>query len=293
MRQLNSEQVRALGWAAAVSAVRSALEAGAVERAVPRSRFDVPAGHLLLMPAADDRYIGVKLAGVRSAGDGPRITGSYVLLDAASMQPVALLDAAALTAVRTPAVSAMALALVGCTDVRRAVVIGTGVQAAAHAAALAALHPGADVVVVGRSTQRAGDLVRQLLADGAHRARVGALDDAESADVVVTATSSARPVLGLADVRPPCVVVSVGVHEPDRHELSPDLVRGSVVVADDAAEAARSNGNLVLAPGAEVAAGFQDLVHGVGLPNSGLFCVLSAGAAWQDLAVAGAVLDRG
>lgn len=99
--------------AAAADALAAALHGGLDPEAGPqRTAVPVPGGELLLMPAAAGAYAGVKIAGVapgNTARGLPRITGSYLLLDGPTLRPPALLDGAALTALRTPAVSALAL----------------------------------------------------------------------------------------------------------------------------------------------------------------------------------------
>ncbi|MGW2546834.1 ornithine cyclodeaminase family protein, partial [Kitasatospora sp. NPDC001574] len=106
--------------AEAVAAIEQVLLDGLDPEAGPaRSAMPVPAGELLLMPAASAAYTGVKIAGVAPANPAaglPRITGSYLLLDGPTLQPVALLDGAALTALRTPAVTAAALRRLAAPD---------------------------------------------------------------------------------------------------------------------------------------------------------------------------------
>ncbi|MEU2631744.1 ornithine cyclodeaminase family protein, partial [Kitasatospora sp. NPDC007106] len=148
--------------AAAVRALADALAAGLdPETAPPRTAVPVPAGELLLMPAAAGRYAGVKIAGVAPANPDrglPRITGGYLLLDGPTLQPLALLDGAALTALRTPAVTALALDRLAAPDARHLVLFGTGPQAYGHLDALLAVRPLERVTVVGRRPGPAEEL---------------------------------------------------------------------------------------------------------------------------------------
>ncbi|MDV9191329.1 ornithine cyclodeaminase family protein, partial [Streptomyces sp. SR27] len=102
---------RLLGPAAVADVLADALRAGLEPDAQPhRTAVPVPAGELLLMPAAFGSFAGVKIAGVAPGNAAlglPRITGSYLLLDGTDLRPLALLDGAALTELRTPAVSAL------------------------------------------------------------------------------------------------------------------------------------------------------------------------------------------
>ncbi|MEU3574056.1 ornithine cyclodeaminase family protein, partial [Kitasatospora sp. NPDC036755] len=131
------------------------------EAAPARSAVPVPAGELLLMPAAAGPYAGVKIAGVAPANPErglPRITGSYLLLDGPTLQPLALLDGAALTALRTPAVTAAALRRLAVPEAEHLVLFGSGPQAYGHLDALMAVRPLRRLTVVARDPGRAGAL---------------------------------------------------------------------------------------------------------------------------------------
>ncbi|MYT18854.1 ornithine cyclodeaminase family protein, partial [Streptomyces sp. SID7760] len=136
MPQFDAERTAALLTpAAAADALAGVLRAGLDPESCPqRSSVAVPGGgELLLMPAAAGAYAGVKIAGVAPGNPAlglPRITGSYLLLDGPTLRPLALFDGAALTALRTPAVSALALRyLAPAGRPLRLVLFGTGPQA--------------------------------------------------------------------------------------------------------------------------------------------------------------------
>lgn len=108
----------------------------------------------------------------------PVIHGTVILSDASTGRPRALLDAGAITAHRTAAVSGAAIARWGPTDGSdlRVAILGTGVQARSHLTVLAHLLPGADVTLCGRDAARA-----EALAD---EVRSGAFGDfGDSGDV--------------------------------------------------------------------------------------------------------------
>ena len=85
---------------------------GTLPSAPPRSHLDVGRGDLLVMPAwGEELGVGVKLVTVAPANPSsglPLIHGIYVLFDYEALRPLALLDGAALTGIRTAAVSAVA-----------------------------------------------------------------------------------------------------------------------------------------------------------------------------------------
>ncbi len=84
-----------------------------------------------------------------------RIQALYVLFDAATLTPSAVLDGAALTTLRTPAVSAVAIDCLAPQEVSHVVIIGSGPQAVGHAEAILAIRTPTSITVVGRQVERA------------------------------------------------------------------------------------------------------------------------------------------
>ncbi|MER5203514.1 ornithine cyclodeaminase family protein [Streptomyces sp. NPDC002825] len=289
---------RLLTPAAAVDVLADVLRAGFdPEAAPPRTAVPVPAGELLLMPAADHMYAGVKIAGVAPGNPArglPRITGSYLLLDGAGLRPLALLDGPALTELRTPAVSALAVRQLTADDrPLRLVLFGTGPQAYGHLEAVLAVREVAEAVVVGRNPIGARALAGYARSLGVP-ARAGTPDDVAGADLVVCCTTAREPLFDGTLVAPGATVVAVGSHEPTARETDTALVALAEVYVEARAAALREAGDL-LVPMAEGAVGedhiagtLADLVHGR-LPSGRPRLFKSVGMAWEDLAVAGAL----
>jgi len=277
-----------LGARAAVEALRSALRDGLDPEADPaRSVVPVSHGQLLLMPAEWGRYAGVKIATVapdNPAAGRPRIQGTYLLLDAATLSPLTTLDGPALTAVRTAAVSALAVDVLAPAAASKLVVFGTGPQARSHIAAIRAVRPVSSVVVVGRSASPA--FASEV--DG----RVGTAADVASADVVVCATTARTPLFDGTLLPADATVVAVGSHEPDAREVDDAVVGGSTVVVEarsaalrEAGEAVQAVASGVLAPSTLV--GLADVVRGTVAVEPGRPVLFkSVGMAWEDLVVA-------
>ncbi|MFE5535547.1 ornithine cyclodeaminase family protein [Streptomyces sp. NPDC056492] len=295
-----AETAALLTPAAAADALAGALRAGLDPESCPRrSAVAVPGGgELLLMPAAEGAYAGVKIAGVAPGNPAlglPRITGSYLLLDGPTLCPLALFDGAALTALRTPAVSALALRyLAPAGRALRLVLFGAGPQAYGHLEAVRHVRELAGVVVVGRDPVAARKLAEHARALGVP-ARTGAPADVADADLVLCCTTAREPLFDGRLVAPGATVVAVGSHEPDARETDTALVRRAAVYVESRAAALREAGDL-LVPEAEGAIGpghingtLADLVAGR-MPVAGepgcpqLF--KSVGMAWEDLAVA-------
>lgn len=266
------------------------------------SRVNVPAGagHLLLMPSTLGHRVGVKVASVAPGNPAqglPRIQALYLLLDAATLTPLLTVEGSVLTALRTPATTAVACDALADPDAQSLVVFGNGPQAVEHVVALRGIRPIQTVTIVGRTSARAQVAV-SALAEREIEARAGEPEAVRDADIVVCATSAGEPVFDGALVRDGACVAAIGSHEPDRRELPADLLARSVVVVEDIDTALREAGDIVLAleEGAldmtEVGV-LADLVRGTFARREDRPNVFKGtGMSWQDLAVAGG-LDIG
>lgn len=178
----------------AVTVLEEALRAGLDPEATPqRPVVDVPAGQLLLMPAATRRYAGVKAVSIAPANPErglPRIQGTYLLFDGDTLTPLAAMDGIALTSLRTPAVSALAVRHLAEPGARRLVVFGSGPQAYGHVLALREVRPVEDVTVVGRDAGRAEALAARCRALGlTARALTNSANDPTSRTTPASRTS--------------------------------------------------------------------------------------------------------
>jgi ornithine cyclodeaminase len=265
---LDHDTVMGLTYAGAVAALREALLSGLDVDADPaRTVVPVPAGQLLLMPSSGTRYTGVKLATV-APDSTPRIKGVYVLMDAATLAPLALLDGPALTTLRTPAVSALAVDHLAPKAPARLVVFGRGPQAHGHVAAIDAVREVVDVTLLGRGDDPA---------------------PVAEADIVCCATTARTPLFDAGLIRPHATVVAVGSHEPDARELPADLM-GTVVV-ESVATARREAGDVIMARTADLIPLASVVRHETTVPDDRPRVFKSVGMAWEDLAVAAAVYE--
>jgi ornithine cyclodeaminase len=152
---IGAEELRArLSMSAAIDALEDAFRTHDPGAGPLRSSVETPGGSLLLMPAFGEAGVGVKLVTITPSNperELPFIQASYVLFDAGTQAPEAVLDGAALTALRTGAVSGLATRLLARENSARLVIFGAGVQARAHLQAMCAVRPVTELVVVSRS----------------------------------------------------------------------------------------------------------------------------------------------
>ncbi|WP_246632487.1 ornithine cyclodeaminase family protein [Pseudonocardia nigra] len=266
----------------------------------PRTRLATPAGMLLQMPSADERYCGSKLVTscpVNAGGDRPVIQGVYVLFDGATMSPVAVLDGTALTSLRTPAVSGLAVRHLAAPGATRVALFGAGVQAAGHVDAMRAVLDVEHIDVVGRNPARASLLVERIRAAGVS-ATVAGVEAVAAADVVVCATAASTPLFDGALVADHAVVVAIGSHDPTAREVDTALVRRSSVVVESRRSALAEAGDVVIpvGEGAIDPANLTPLADavrgGVAPPHDRPRLFKGTGMPWEDLATAGAIADR-
>ncbi len=200
---------------------------------------DGATGYLTVFPAADlDRGLGsAKLLAGRPANarDGiPEIDAVVALVEARRGRIVALLSARRLTAYRTAAVTAAALARLG---LERAIVglVGTGLQAETHARVL--IETGVADRILVASASRGRQAARRFicglrggLAERCKPVETGVI--AGRSDALVTLSLAAAP-LPLGDLPADLVIAGIGPFYPGAHELDPAMVASADTVISD------------------------------------------------------------
>jgi ornithine cyclodeaminase len=288
--------------AAAIDALEAAFGADPLPESPLRSHIETASGTLLVMPAHGASGVGVKLVTLTPANSEkgrPFIHAVYVLFDAETQAPVATFDGAALTALRTAAVSGLATRWLARPDARRLVLYGAGVQARSHLDAMRAVRPVEEVVIVSRGRDAAEDLARSA-SSGGLRASVGAPGAERDADLVCTCTTSSTPVLEGANLPEGVHVNAVGAYTTTMRELDAEAVRRARVVVETREAAAEEAGDLAIAmaEGAigrdHVLADLSEVVRGTRVRGSDEDITLfkSVGVAFEDLVVARAAIDR-
>lgn len=293
---------RLLPMDAAIDALHAAFGGERLPDAPLRSSVETGGGTLLLMPAHGQQGVGVKL--VTLTGSNPErglpfIHAQYLLFDAETQAPLAMLDGSALTALRTAAVSGLATRFLAREDARRLVIYGAGVQARSHLDAMRSVRPIEEVVVVSRGRERAEALVAEAGAL-ALRASIGAPGAERDADLVCTCTTSSTPVVTGSALADGVHVNAVGAYTTSARELDTETVRRARVVVETREAAMAEAGDIVIAidEGAigphHVVADLSEVVRGTPVRTSRNDVTLfkSVGVAFEDLIVARAAVDR-
>jgi ornithine cyclodeaminase/alanine dehydrogenase-like protein (mu-crystallin family) len=220
----------------AVEAVRSAFIAHARgEWTMPPKVYvrNYPAGDFRAMPALGSGHALLKW--VTSFPGNPRrglptVSGVVLVSDAETGLLEAMLDAAAVTALRTGAAAVLAAETLGRPDATTAAVVGAGVNG--RAAARTFLARGRRVQLWDVDESRARAAADDLGADVA-----SSRDEALSADLLVTVTPGHDVLLGEGSLVPGQHVSLMGADGPDKAEVAPREVARARVFCDDWAQA--------------------------------------------------------
>jgi ornithine cyclodeaminase len=234
---LDDDQINArVDLRALVAHLRAAL---AEEGCAPaRMHVDLPevGSTLLVMPAWAAGAVGVKVITVSEGNRErglPTINGQYLLIDGPTGVVDALLSAAALTSLRTAAVSALASDFLSREDAATFLMIGTGQLAQYLVRAHATVRSFDRIVLWGRRREKAdaiaGSLRERGLSVSVSTDLISALREA---DVVCAATSSNAPLITALDVQPGTHIDLVGSFTPEMREAEAELFRGNRLIVD-------------------------------------------------------------
>jgi ornithine cyclodeaminase len=263
------------------------------------------AGFMGLMPAYSPGA-GYGLKAICITPGNPAIgkdahQGGVLLFDVHTGEPLALVNASAVTAIRTAATSAVATGLLAGPRAAELAIIGTGVQGQAHAHAIAATRPLTGIRLVGRDLARtrkvAAELAGQLgLPVTSHDV---VADAVAGAGIVVTATTSPRPVLRREWLSPGTHVNAVGACLPADREIDTAIMAEAAIFADSRESVSHEAGDFLLAAreGAvnPVRAELGELLTGTAPGRAGddeITVFESLGLAAEDLAAASYLYEK-
>jgi ornithine cyclodeaminase/alanine dehydrogenase-like protein (mu-crystallin family) len=252
-----------LGRAECADAMRTALialqtgQAQQPPRTITRPRG--AAGLIRLMPsylaagdAGRDSAYGLKAICVTPANPAAGLDthqGVVLLSSGQTGEPLALLNASAVTEIRTAAVSVVATELLARPEATVLAVIGAGVQARAHILALDDARKLTEIRLAGRDPAGAGQLVAGLrdVVRAPIRVCASAQEAVDAAGIIVTATTSAEPVLEAGWLAPGTHINAVGACIPTARELDTATVAGGVLFADSRESLLAEAGDYLLA----------------------------------------------
>lgn len=257
MRVLNRSAVAAaLSHAECVEALVPAM------CAVSDGRTDMPLRQYLNIPRTQGKFTVMpgylddpRVFGLKAVAKYPRETdsplgshvGAVMIFDADLGVPLALMDGAELTAIRTSAASALATRELAREDAATLAILGCGTQAVHHIHAMLAVRPIRDIHVWGRNAATADAMIASLtLPDHINVARADTAQDAvTNADIVCTTTAARTPILQAQWLAPGTHVNLVGAAIRDAAEADQAIVTDTQFYTDYRPSALAQAGELI------------------------------------------------
>jgi alanine dehydrogenase len=306
---LDAGEVRkGLDWPSLKQALSVMFRDGCVAPRRHHHTIDVPDGPpatLLLMPAWNATYLGVKYASVYpdNARVGlPAVSAFYLLASGRTGRVLAMIDGSELTVRRTAAASALAARFLAREASSRLLIVGTGRLSAALACAHADGRQLQRVAVWGRNAEKAARVAAELAEQGLPAEVASELSDAVAgADIVSCATLSTTPLIRGEWLRPGTHLDLVGGFTPDMRETDDEAARRSCVFVDTREGAGTEAGDIVVPLGRgilrpeDIRADLHELARGrhPGRRDADEITMFkSVGAALEDLAAAILVYER-
>ena len=207
--------------------------------------------------------------------------GAVILHSGDTGEPLAFINASAITAIRTAAVSAVATKLLARDEPSVLAILGTGVQAKSHREAIPLVRDIREIRMCGRN-------------DSAEEAVRGA-------DIIVTATSSKEPVLKLEWIKPGAHINAVGSSIPAARELDGETIAATSLFVDRRESTINESGDFLFAARdgfvdqSHIRAEIGELLEGTApgrTSNDEITLFKSLGLAIEDLAAAAFLYDK-
>lgn len=257
-------------------------------------------GFLHYMAAADSAggYMGLKIYSVSPSGARFLVP----LMSAQSGEMLALIEANYLGQVRTGAASGLATRLLAREDARTVGIIGTGLQARTQLEAVALARKLEQVQAFSRDASRREQFANEMTARlGLPVIPVATAEEAvRGADILVTSTTSTKPVVEGRWLAPGVHINAIGVNFAEKREIDAEVVARSDVIAADSVEQSKLEaGDLIQAFGNDPSrwASVRELAQIVsgklpGRTNRAQITLFkSNGIAIEDVVVAGRIYE--
>lgn len=258
---LSSEAVMSvLSWTEVIEALAEAYRRPLSESAVPCRAVGAEGdAWLRILPALPpgNRYFGAKLMGMAMGGAHRGVEYVVVLYDRETSRIAAFVDAYQVTAWRTAATSAAALDRLASHQPVRLAVIGSGLEAAMHVRAFAAVRPIERLRVTSPRPERREAFAAAVRTDlGLPAEAVGCAEAAVDGATVVLAAARSRdeqPLLFGRWLPSEVTVVSIGSTVPSQREIDVSVVEAcDLIVCDVVSEVVEQTGDMLAAARAGV-----------------------------------------
>ncbi|KAI9474042.1 MAG: hypothetical protein EXX96DRAFT_509073 [Benjaminiella poitrasii] len=205
---------------------------------------------VLFMPSRLDHTTSIKIVSVPTKEGLSGLPATILVIDEETGSIEAVMNAAALTAVRTAAGSGVATRHLAYSEAKKLVVLGAGAQARAHVDMMIAVRPSLERISIwNRSEQRRLALIEELQRVYPNRTFVSATDainekgvssletEVREADIICTCTNATDPILKGKWLKRGVHLNCVGSYRMDMHEVDSDTVKRAELIVVDSVEA--------------------------------------------------------
>ena len=305
VRILSANDVRvALPMSKAIDAMRRAFgQLSAGQATLPlRPQISTDKGITLFMPAYlhQSQDLGIKIVSVYDNNPNkglPMVTATVLVLDPQTGLPKAFMDGNSLTAIRTGAAGGLAAELLSRRDAKTVALFGAGVQARTQLKAVMTVRDINRVNLISRTQASAQKLAAEIAA-WAKSPAVNLVSTPRQAirdaDIVITATTSAKPLFDGNDLRPGTHVTGVGSYTPETREVDAVTVQRARIVVDSREACLAEAGDIII-PRAKIDAEIGEIVNGdkpERQSDDEITFFKSVGVAVQDTVTAAMVLTE-
>ena len=235
----------------------AALSAGKAE--VPlRSSLEINPHQAtsLFMPAylqsEDGEALTVKIVSLfphNPDRDLPFIHAAVLVLQADTGQPLALLEGASLTAIRTGAASGAASDILARPDSQVAGIFGAGVQSRTQLEAICSIRPIQKVLIYDLRKDQVEKFIQDMAGQGPIPNDLQPASDsqevASQADIICCATTSQSPVFNDQHLKPGVHINGVGSYTPEMQEVPPETVQRAALIVDSRPAALSEAGDII------------------------------------------------
>ena len=272
-----------------------------------RTPVAVPAQNAvtLFMPARVENDLGAKIVSVFPKNvdrNLPMIHGVVILIDSETGEPLALMDATYLTALRTGAGAGAATELLARPDSSIAAIIGSGTQAKTQLLAMCEARPITEARIYSRDTHHVSRFIEEIQPQV--KAKLipasSSRDAIINADIICAATTSSTPVFDGRDLKRGAHVNAVGAYTLQMKEIDNETIRRAKKVFIDSRQTAFAEAGDVMDAIQNNVITENDLIE-IGAVAAGQYVsradgditfFKSCGIAVQDVAAGGEVLRR-
>ncbi|AYO31362.1 MAG: hypothetical protein PWR06_1253 [Thermoanaerobacteraceae bacterium] len=255
-----SDVEKALSMGEAIEALEQAFAAFSAGRAkVPlRTVIHVEGtaeGDAIFMPGhVQGSGVAVKMVSVFPGNiyaGKPTINSAVAVIDESTGEPLAVMDGAYLTALRTGAASGAATKHLARRDSRIAAVIGAGVQGRTQLEAVCCVRDIKEARIYDQDKERAAKYIEdmKMKLKGVRFVAAKKSDEAVmDADVVITATTSTKPVFSAESLKKGAHINAIGAYTPRMQEIPEELLKMAGKIVVDSREAVLAEAGDFLIP---------------------------------------------